>query len=57
MQGSARDERPQKADPARIRTLPERVRPEDMVIEIPADPPPDPEGGRNTDMDFTLRYN
>ena len=28
-----------------------RVRPEDMVTTQEVDPAPDPEGGRNTDMD------
>ena len=32
-----------------------RVRPEDMVTTQPVDPPQDPEGGRNTDMEFMTR--
>lgn len=36
--------------------LPERVKPEDMVIEVPASDPGDPELGRNTNQDFTLKY-
>jgi hypothetical protein len=32
-----------------------RVRPEDMVTTQEVDPPPDPEGGRNTDMEFMTR--
>jgi hypothetical protein len=32
-----------------------RVRPEDMVTTQDVDPPPDPEGGRNTDMEFMTR--
>ena len=32
-----------------------RVRPEDMVTTQEVDPAPDPEGGRNTDMEFMTR--
>ena len=32
-----------------------RVRPEDMVTTQPVDPPQDPEGGRDTDMEFMTR--
>jgi hypothetical protein len=32
-----------------------RVRPEDMGTTQDVDPPPDPEGGRNTDMEFMTR--
>ena len=32
-----------------------RVRPEDMVTTQQVDPPQDPEGGRNTDMEFMTR--
>ena len=32
-----------------------RVLPEDMVTTQAVDPPPDPEGGRNTDMEFMTR--
>ena len=32
-----------------------RVRPEDMVTTQQVDPPGDPEGGRNTDMEFMTR--
>lgn len=41
--------------PERFRVLPERVKPEDWVMEVPAEDPPDPEGGRDTDRDFMLR--
>ena len=37
-------------------SLPEPVRPEDMVTEQPSQDPPDPEGGRDTERDFMLRY-
>jgi hypothetical protein len=42
--------------PERFRVLPERVKPEDWVIEVPAEDPPDPEGGRDTDRDFVIRF-
>jgi hypothetical protein len=32
-----------------------RVSPEDMVTTQQVDPPGDPEGGRNTDMEFMTR--
>lgn len=32
-----------------------RVRPEEMVATHPTTPPPDPEGGRDTESDFLLR--
>ncbi len=32
-----------------------RVRPQDMVTTQEVDPPPDPEGGRDTDMEFMTR--
>jgi hypothetical protein len=42
--------------PERFRALPKRVEPEDWVIEVPAEDAPDPEGGRDTDRDFVIRY-
>lgn len=33
-----------------------RVRPEDMVTMHDVDPPADPEGGRDTERDFVIRY-
>ncbi|WP_406279255.1 hypothetical protein [Embleya sp. NBC_00896] len=36
--------------------LPERVAPADQVEERPADPPNDPEFGRDPDNDWLLRY-
>ena len=41
---------------ARFGTLPGRVDPGDMVEENPADPPNDPEFGRNPDNDWMVRY-
>ena len=40
---------------ARVRIDVPRVCPEDMVTTQVVDPPPDPEGGRNTDMEFMTR--
>lgn len=37
---------------ARVRIDVPRVLPEDMVTTQVTDPPPDPEGGRNTDVEF-----
>jgi hypothetical protein len=42
--------------PERFQALPQRVKPEDWVIEVPAEDAPDPEGGRDTDRDFVIRY-
>ncbi|MFA7265880.1 MAG: hypothetical protein WC054_06175 [Candidatus Nanopelagicales bacterium] len=36
--------------------LPERIKPEDMVTEIPATDAQDPEMGRDTQRDFMFRY-
>lgn len=48
---------PQDRDvPERFRALPKRVKPEDWVIEVPAEDATDPEGGRDTDRDFVIRY-
>lgn len=33
-----------------------RVRPEDMVTTQPAEPAPDPYGGRDTETEFLLRH-
>jgi hypothetical protein len=43
-------------DPERFKHLPEPVKPQDMITSQETEPPPDPEGGRNTDTDFMLRY-
>jgi hypothetical protein len=42
--------------PERFKHLPEPVDPRDLVTSQETEPPPDPEGGRNTDTDFLLRY-
>ncbi len=39
----------------RVRVDVPRVAPEDMVTTQVVDPPRDPEGGRNTDMEFMTR--
>ena len=36
--------------------LPDRVPPEALVTTQPVEAPPDPEGGRDTETDFMLRY-
>lgn len=36
-------------------TLPERVKPEDLRTTQDIDPGPDPQGGRDTEMEFLLR--
>jgi len=43
------------AQSARFRSLPERIRPEDMTTAQETEPPPDPEMGRDTDHDFLMR--
>jgi hypothetical protein len=65
--GPERPERPQgteRSEPApgghgdlqrRVHVDLPRVRPEDMVTTQQVDPPQDPEGGRNTDMEFMTR--
>jgi hypothetical protein len=45
-----------KQDPERFKHLPEPVDPRDMIASQETEPAPDPEGGRNTDTDFMLRY-
>jgi hypothetical protein len=40
----------------RFTHLPERVDPKEMVTGQRVDPPRDPEGGRDTERDFLLRY-
>ncbi|MFL6081104.1 MAG: hypothetical protein ACJ714_14340 [Ornithinibacter sp.] len=39
----------------RVRVDVPRVLPQDMVTTQVVDPPPDPEGGRNTDMELMTR--
>jgi len=46
---------PERPGDNRYRTLPERIAPEDMTTEQPADPPPDPDGGRDVAQDAALR--
>lgn len=40
----------------RFRELPKPVKLEDTVAELDMRPVPDPDGGRNPDMDFLIRY-
>jgi len=40
----------------RFTHLPDRVDPRDMITSHQTEPPRDPEGGRDTDRDFMLRY-
>ncbi|HYS38707.1 MAG TPA: hypothetical protein VEO01_24060 [Pseudonocardiaceae bacterium] len=47
---------PPKPDPERFKHLPEPVKPQDMITSQETEPPPDPEGGRDTNTDFMLRY-
>jgi hypothetical protein len=42
---------------SRFRRLPEPIKLEDTVTSQEAEPAPDPEGGRDTDVEFLLRYN
>jgi len=44
------------ADPGRFRTLPERPDPDELITTQDVSPGPDPEGGRNADNDWLLRY-
>ena len=45
------------ADPReRFRHLPEPTHLEDTITSADVDPVPDPDGGRDTDRDFMLRY-
>ena len=42
---------------SRFRRLPEPIRLEDTVASQETDDAQDPEGGRDTDVEFLLRYN
>ena len=42
--------------PERFTKLPEAVRLEDTITSQEVEPVPDPEGGRDTDRDFLVRY-
>jgi hypothetical protein len=49
------------ATPARgtivtVKGLPDRVDPKELIASQETEPPPDPEGGRDTETDFLLRY-
>ena len=44
------------AESRRFTRLPAPVRLEDTVAEVDVRPVPDPEGGRDTDRDFLIRY-
>jgi hypothetical protein len=41
----------------RYRRLPEPISLEETVASQEVEPAQDPEGGRNTDVDFLIRYN
>ena len=43
-------------DRDRFKQLPEPIRLEDTVTTSDTEPVPDPEGGRDTDRDFLIRY-
>lgn len=45
-----------ESDSRRFKRLPERVKLEDTVESQEADAARDPEGGRDTDRDFMIRY-
>jgi hypothetical protein len=47
---------PDQSQSRQFTHLPERVDPKDVVASQRADPSRDPEGGRDTDRDFLLRY-
>ena len=47
---------PTPPDPDRFKHLPAPVRLQDTVTSQETNPVPDPEGGRDTDTDFMLRY-
>jgi hypothetical protein len=53
------EQRPPAGQPADVRDfrhLPEPVDLDDTIATHETDPPPDPEGGRDTERDFMLRY-
>jgi hypothetical protein len=45
-----------RQDPQRFKHLPERVDPRRTVTSKATNRPRDPEGGRDTDRDFVIRY-
>ena len=44
------------SDSDRFKQLPKPVRLEDTVTTSDTDPVPDPDGGRDTERDFLIRY-
>ena len=52
----ANDEHPPRAASERFRHLPERVKPEDMVAEVPSSVPMPVDGGRDVETEFLIRY-
>ena len=40
----------------RFRELPKPIRLEDTIAELDTRPVPDPDGGRNPNTDFVIRY-
>jgi hypothetical protein len=47
---------PGEREPRDYTHLPDRVRPQDMTTTQEVAPAPDPQGGRDTETDFMLRY-
>ncbi len=47
---------PRREATERFRHLPERVRPEDMVAEVPSAVPMPADGGRDGDTEFMIRH-
>jgi len=47
---------PHRAPVVTVKGLPGRVDPKDLTVTQPVEPPPDPEGGRDTETDFLFRY-
>jgi hypothetical protein len=50
------EQRPAAEQPVDYRHLPKPVDLEDTIATHDTDLPPDPEGGRDTERDFMLRY-
>lgn len=46
----------ERREAGRFSRLPRPVRLEDTVTSLDTEPVPDPEGGRDTDRDFMVRY-
>jgi len=47
---------PQPNDRQSYKRLPRRIKPRDTFTSHPASPARDPEGGRDTNRDFIIRY-